>query len=111
MLPSVATTSVLGAPASIIGSELSSLLGSGPSLFVPPQTPKNAPESGLRFLCMCTHKAESELQGQRPPAPWPIGAGDWSELCIASGTFRETMGRRTGVSALRNPGGTQLDVH
>src|SRR5215211_1368152 len=36
---------------------------------------------------------------------WPIGVGDWSELCIASGTLRETMGRRTGVSALKNPGG------
>src|SRR5215212_5456713 len=43
--------------------------------------------------------------------PWPIGVGDWSELCIASGTFRETMGRRTGVSALRNPGGAQPDVY
>jgi hypothetical protein len=32
-------------------------------------------------------------------------------LCIAFGTFRETMGRRTGVSALRNPGGAHPDVN
>jgi len=43
--------------------------------------------------------------------PWPIGVGDWSELCIASGTFRETMGRRTGVSALRNPGGVRSPTY
>ena len=61
--------------------------------FAPPQCPNTPMEISILF-----------------GASWPY-RGDWSELCIASGTFRETMDRRTGVSALRNPGGAQPDVH
>jgi hypothetical protein len=72
----------------------------------PPQSPKNASQihpnrCGAEYPTIWAPLLER---------PGPIGVGDWSELCIASGTFRETMGQRTGVSALRNPGGAQPDV-
>jgi hypothetical protein len=71
---------------------------------------------GLRFEPARCHKAPPSVSALpadntrrygHPFAggPGPIGPGDWPELCIAPGAFRATMGQRTGVSALRSPGG------
>ena len=54
----------------------------------PPQSPKNASQihpkrCGAEYPTIWAPLLER---------PGPIGVGDWSELCIASGTFRETMG-------------------
>src|SRR5918995_4945168 len=89
----LATPCVLSAPASLIGSEFPQSTWLRP--FALPH-----PDALIPLW--------RSLSSSAPPGP--IG-GDWSELCIASGTFRETMGRRTGVSALRNPGGAQPDVN
>src|SRR5829696_7093704 len=94
---------------SIMGSELLQPPLGAPTLrCAPPQSPKRTPP---RFTLIVVAQNTRRYGHPCWSTLVPSGVGDWSELCIASGTFRETMGRRTGVSALRNPGGAQPDVN